>query len=125
MSNSLPSAGDVGVLAEEYLTKAIEWADLSGTNSSARQANKVFVDLHRLAVSLRTSEAGRKALEVITSHPRVAVRMKAAAECLYWNSQSAVSVLEEIEQDNTNGLYRHTAHYTLLEYSAGRLNLDW
>jgi len=69
---------DVAVKPSSYEALALEWV---AAQSNAKTANKVFFELHRLALELRESEAGRSGLVGLLRHPVRGVRMKSAGEC--------------------------------------------
>lgn len=87
----------------------------------ARKANRIFDRLHALALGLRESEDGRRALESLLTHDNRGVRLKAAADCLAWDSAQAVGTLESLV--NPRGPHSLDAEMTLREYRAGRMRV--
>ena len=69
---------EIAAKLASYEFLAIEWV---AAQSNAKTASKVFVELHRLALELRESEAGRSGLVGLLRHPVRGVRMKSAGEC--------------------------------------------
>ncbi|WP_045732381.1 DUF2019 domain-containing protein [Pseudarthrobacter chlorophenolicus] len=111
--------GDPASLLSEYEELAVAWN--SETNSG--KANKIFDRIHALALQLRSGEEGKQGLERLLCHPVRGVRLKAAADCLAWNSSAAVTALEDLL--TPRGTHSLSAEMTLREYRAGRMRFDW
>lgn len=108
-----------GKLIAEYEELALAW----DAERLARKANRLFDKLHAIAVQLRDDEGGRTALESLLSHQNRGVRLKAASDCLAWNSSSAIRCLEGlVDPRATHSL---DAEMTLQEFRAGRMRFDW
>jgi hypothetical protein len=105
----------------DYAAKAEAWDSL--VFSHAARANPIFDQLHHLAKPLRGNLEWRAGLERLTRSETPGVRLLAAAECLVWNPALAEEVLTELM--GTTTLHAVTAKYTLREFRAGKLNLDW
>jgi hypothetical protein len=103
-----------------YIETARAWAE-HGDQPSV--ANRLFDENHQLYKSLRSSEEGRRGIEELLDDDSTGVRCLAAADTLTWAPELALPVLESIERGP--GLAAVTAKYTLREFWAGRLNLDW
>lgn len=115
------NATDVTSLVQHYrdlVVKAHHFRD------QPKMANRLFDERHEVAKTLRVFEAGRNAIESLFGDELAAVRLSAASDSLWWDSAEGVRVLEELERA-WKGLDAVTAKYTLREYRAGRLNLDW
>ena len=108
-------------LADEFRDSIVLWDSLVETD--AKSANALFDRIHAIAKRLRTTPGGQLAMERLTGDDSRAVRLLAATECLAWDSEIAVPVLEEIEDGP--GLLAVDAKYTLKSFRAGTLNLDW
>ena len=106
-----------------YRSTAIAW-DLR--RGDAKRANPLFVKLHTIYKQLRDDPIGRDYVSELMDDSQVTtgVRLAAASHSLGWNPEHAVRVLETIEREGP-GLYRTSAKYTLIEFRAGRLNMDW
>jgi hypothetical protein len=91
--------------------------------STVDVANQLFVEAHRVAKILRSTEDGRAHLLRLMASDNRAVRMTAASECLAFGSRDAELVLEELSREG--GVLSFTAQMTLQEYKAGRLNMEW
>ncbi|MBV9486172.1 MAG: DUF2019 domain-containing protein [Frankiaceae bacterium] len=117
MTSSVPP--DVPALIERYEALAVAW----DTEAVAKRANKIFDQLHAIALHLRPDAEGRKRLEALLAHPNRGVRLKAAGDCLAWASPAAVSALEELV--TPRGRHSLSAETTLQEFRAGRMSVDW
>lgn len=115
-----PNRADIASKLSTYESMALEWV---AAQSNAKKANKVFFELHRLALVLRETEAGRAGLVALLGHPVRGVRMKSAGECLAFAPRPAEEALEALI--STEGDYSFTAKMTLREYRAGRMKFDW
>jgi hypothetical protein len=113
-------SGSESVMLARYERLAIEWDDAQG---NSKKANPIFVELHSLAKVLRQSEVGRNGLEALLEHSNRSVRINAASQCLAWKSEKAIGVLEGLV--SPRGRHSLSAQMTLMEFRAGRLNLDW
>ena len=112
--------GDVEDNVRKYRETADRWSALVGTDP--KRANRDFDRLRRLAKTLRTVQAGRDGLEGVASHGAPGAKLLAATQCLLWNPEYAVKVLEELEKGpSIHGL---SARYTLRAYRAGTLDLQ-
>lgn len=117
MTSSMPPA--VPALIERYEALAIAW----DAETVAKKANKIFDQLHAIALQLRPDAEGRQRLEGLLDHPNRGVRLKAAGDCLAWGSPAAVSALEELVAPR--GRHSLSAEMTLQEFRAGRMRFDW
>lgn len=88
------TAAEIEDLLDAYHASAAEWDRLQ---ASARAANKVFHENHRLYKILRESAEGRVETTQMMSDPNVGVRLLAAAATLGWAPEHAVSALETLE----------------------------
>lgn len=107
-------------LLERYERLALAWDD---AQSNAKRANKLFVEIHRIAVILRQSDEGRAGIETLLRHSNRGVRVKSAGDALEWDSTEAVRALDNLA--SSSGSHSFTASVTLREYRAGRLRFDW
>ena len=112
-------AGDFGPLIERYETLAVVW----DAETNFPKANKIFDQLHAIALLLRPQAEGRHGLEKLLAHPNRGVRLKAAGECLAWDSNEAVAALENLVVPR--GRHSLSAETTLIEFRAGRMRFDW
>jgi Domain of unknown function (DUF2019) len=112
-------AGYASELLAAYLLTAERW---DSVQSNATQANKEFDELRRLYRLLRVEPRGREGIEKLMEHPNKGVRLSAASHALAWSPDRASEMLEEIASGK--GLHAVSAHYTLLSYRSGKLNLD-
>lgn len=110
---------DPGAQLSEYEELAVVW----DSETNAGKANRIFDRIHSIALQLRSVEEGRQGLENLLGHPNRGVRLKAAADCLAWNSKAAVTALEDLVAPR--GTHSLTAETTLREYRAGRMRFDW
>jgi hypothetical protein len=110
---------DVESLIERYEALAIAW----DAETVARKANKIFDQLHAIALQLRPVNEGRKALEGLLVHSNRGVRLKAAGDCLAWDSAAAAKALEELVEPR--GRHSLSAEMTLQEFRAGNMRFDW
>lgn len=106
-------------LLARYEVLAIAWDG----EHTARLANRIFDQLHSIAVKLRAEDEGRRGLELLLTHENRGVRLKAASDCLAWGSAGAVAALEGLV--SPRGAHSLTAEMTLQEYKAGRMRFDW
>jgi hypothetical protein len=113
------SAADTDALLKRYEELAVAWDN----EASARKGNKIFDQLHALALLLRPISEGRAGLEALLVHPNRGVRLKAAGDCLAWDSAAAIAALEALVVPR--GSHSFTAEITLQEFRAGRLRFDW
>lgn len=114
------TAADVAASLAKYEALTIAWDQASQTPA---KANRLFVQAHRIAVSLRASPAGRSGLQALLSHESRAVRLCSASECLPFSPDAASLVLRKIALGP--GLHAVSAETVLKEFEAGRLNMDW
>jgi len=98
----------------------VDWA---AAHDDPKLANSIYGSNHATYKKLRETQDGRAGIESLTSDAVVAVRLMAAVHCLPWASEIGMPVLEEIVRMDRD--YSITAKYTLIEYRAGSLNLDW
>jgi hypothetical protein len=110
---------DTNALLSEYEDLAVAW----DSETNAGKANKIFDRIHSIALQLRPLEEGKRGLEKLLVHPSRGVRLKAAADCLAWNSKAALTALEDLL--TPRGSHSLTAEMTLREYRAGRMRFDW
>lgn len=110
----------IGVLVAEY--RALTVSRVAARNQPDL-ANRLFDERHSIAKVLRATEVGRRAIEALLTDPLDSVRLGAAADSLWWNSLDGIATLEDLATRRT--LDGVTAKYTLREYRAGTLNLDW
>ena len=64
-------------------------------------------------------------LEPFLEHPHVGVRLWAAFALLSVDKIRAERVLKEVQNDDSNGIYRSDAMYTLKEWENGKLKFPW
>ena len=88
---------DTNALLSEYEELAVAW----DSETNAGKANKIFDRIHSIALQLRPVEEARQGLEKLLGHPIRGVRLKAAADCLAWNSIAAVTALENLTSGNS------------------------
>lgn len=62
----------------------------------AVMANRIIGRIHSIALQLWLEEEGRQGLEKLLGHRHRGVRLKAAADCLAWNSKAAVTAVESL-----------------------------
>lgn len=105
---------------ERYRQQLIDWAE---AHEDSKLANRIYKANHATYKELRETQEGRVGIESLTGDAVVAVRLMAAVHCLPWASEVGVPILEEIMRMDRE--YSITAKYTLMEYRAGELNLDW
>ncbi|MBC7760688.1 MAG: DUF2019 domain-containing protein [Candidatus Saccharibacteria bacterium] len=98
-------------------------AEAWDAEANSRNANKIFDQLHAIALLLRPQPYGREGLEALLEHPNRGVRLKAAGDCLAWDSQAAIQALENLVEPR--GRHSFTAETTLQEFRAGRMRFDW
>ena len=110
---------DTNALLSEYEELAVAW----DSETNAGKANRIFEQIHSISLELRPTKEGRQGLERLLSHPLRGVRLKAAADCLAWNSEAAVTALENLL--TPRGTHSLSAEMTLREYRAGRMRFDW
>lgn len=110
---------DVATLASEYEQLALDW----DSERVARRANRIFDKLHKVALQLRQSDDGRRAIESLLTHENRGVRLAAASDSLAWGSTLAVVALEALV--SPRGPHSFDAEMTLSEYRAGRMRFDW
>lgn len=110
---------ETGTWLSTYEELAIAW-DLE---KNARKANGIYDRIHAIALQLRSSEEGRHGLENLLSHPNRGVRLKAAGDCLAWDSEAAIKALEGLIAPR--GTHSLSAEMTIREYQAGRMRFDW
>ncbi len=101
---------------------AFEWGHWDPNDPSG--ANHMFDQVHATAKTLSATEDGQAAISSLLTDDDVAVRLCAATYSLRWNEGPARTVLEDI-RDNDQSLHSMTARYTLKEWDAGRLSLDY
>lgn len=80
--------------------------------------------MHATAKALSATDEGRARISGMLTDDDVGVRMCAATYGLRWAEVAARRVLEEI-RDSEESLHAVTAKYTLREWEAGRLSLDY
>jgi len=115
-----PDDDEATRLVGRYRMLAEEWDE---QQSDAERANRLFDRHHEVAKRLRGIESGRRGIQALLTNPRTGVRLLAATDCLAWDPDAAVPVLEEIEAGP--GLHAVTAKYTLKSYRGGELDLNW
>ena len=111
----------VDSLTIRFRSLAATWAGIP--LSEFRNANRVFRDLHSVAMGMKSTEEGRAALETLAQSSDPAVAVVAASECLSWHSPTALLVLKSIA--GGSDLLAGSAKQTLKSYEEGSLNMDW
>lgn len=113
--------------AERYTALLREWCAIP--TAEYRRANAVFEDLHAEYKRVRDTPDGRAAIEALMTDPNLCVRVAASISALKWNSEVAVSVLRDVAvmegEWEQIGKTAMNAKYSLREWEAGRLDLDW
>jgi hypothetical protein len=84
------SETDVAAQLARYEELAVAW----DSETNPRVANKLFGQLHAIALLMRHVEEGRFGLEALLDHPNRGVRLSAAGDCLAWGSEAAITGLE-------------------------------
>jgi hypothetical protein len=108
-----------------YRETIVAWSDAL-TAGNPREANRLFDRQHALAKQLRQTSDGRNVINGLLTDKSPWVRSVAAAHALLWVAERAESILEEFSQDaDAPPEVNISAEYTLIEWRAGRLNLDW
>jgi len=97
-------------------TDAVWRGDAKAGNRHANQSIAAFKKLRAL------SNAGRDALSVLLQHPRMDVRVAAAAFLLRYRTKEAKAVLEEAAQGEGMGPFE--AQQTLQRWEEGTWALD-
>jgi hypothetical protein len=112
--------GDIAELRARYRELILSWAAAS---AAPAEANRLFRKIQQMQKELRESEAGREVIGGLLDDEVVAVRLIAATHTLQWSAELAKPVLTSIEE--LGGSYSLDAEFTLREFQAGTLNLDW
>jgi hypothetical protein len=99
---------------------ALEWA---AARDDPKRANRIFKKHQAFYKEIRDLEDGKRALESLLGDPEPPVRLLAATHSLRLVPDLAQAVLAELERGA--GVYAMDAKYTLINYRAGRLDLDW
>jgi hypothetical protein len=105
----------------EYRSTLLQWGEALEAGKVAR-ANRLFDRNHRQFKRLREAPEGREGIAALMEdeHPRV--RLVAATHSLLWVPDRALEVLEQLKTDRKIGV---DAEYTIKEWQAGSLSLDW
>jgi hypothetical protein len=116
-------------LLAEYRATLARWGEESerlGQRGAVGRANKLFEQTHTQFKVLRESEKGRAGITALMHDPNPYVASSAAAHSLLWEPEAATAVLEALERSgDVPGQVQISAKYTLKEWRAGRLSLDW
>jgi hypothetical protein len=116
------------VLAD-YREALVRWGEESErlvVRARARRANKLFDRSHAQFKILRGSQEGRDGITALMNDSNPYVASTAAAHSLLWAPELAAAALETLEaSETTPWQVQITAKYTLKEWRAGKLNLDW
>ena len=103
---------------DKYLAMAVKFGDTQRARSF-EAGNEFATELGFLGRLLRESGDGQRLLLKLLDHDDPYVRIWASKDCLFFKSDAAVPVLEEIER--AGGLLGTTARITLSEWGSGRL----
>ena len=111
---------DAAELERQFREAVVAW---SLARNDASVANPLFDQQHQLAKRLRSTVAGREALEQLLDNDDVVVQAVAAAASLAWASQKGIDVVAAIA--TRQDLIGFEAEVTLKSFRSGSLNLDW
>lgn len=116
-------------LLAEHRETLVRWGEESERleeRVAVRRANKLFDRSHAQFKVLRDSQEGREGITALMNDPNPYVASTAATHSLLWVPEAAAAALEALEASaDTPWQVRFSARYTLKEWRAGRLNLDW
>lgn len=107
-------------IVSRYRDLAMEWVAL---RDDPKRANRVFRKHHAYYKEIRDLPEGQGALRTLMSAPEAPIRLLAATHSLRFAPAEAEPILVELER--SGGLCAMDAKYTLLNFRAGRLDLDW
>lgn len=107
-------------IVERYRDLTMEWAAL---RDDPKKANRIFRRHHAYYKEIRDLPEGQRALRALLSAPEAPVRLLAATHSLRFAPAEAEPILMELE--SSGDIYAMDAKYTLLNFRAGRLDLDW
>lgn len=107
-------------ILDRYRELAVQWSRL---RDDPKKANRVFKRHHAYYKEIRGVPEGQRALRVLLNDPEAAVRLLAATHLLPLAANEAEPVLTELERGGD--IYALDAKYTLMNFRAGRLDLDW
>jgi hypothetical protein len=108
--------------ALEYEQLIDAWG-ASGFEESQVQANRLVDRSHVLAVRLRRTSEGRARLLALIHRERRGARLLAASDCLAFEQEESVRVLEELEAGDD--LHAVSAKYTLKGLRDGSFDVNW
>ena len=107
-------------IADRYRDLTMEWAAL---RDHPKKANRVFRRHHAYYKEIRDLPEGRRALRDLMTDPEAPVRLLAATHSLRFAPAEAQAALMELE--NSEGICAVDAKFALMNFRAGRLDLDW
>lgn len=110
---------------QQYRQTLVEWGEATEAGE-IETANRLFTLNHSQFKNLRETPEGQAAITGLLADTNAFVRSVAATHSLLWWPHEAESTLESLTHDqHVPPEVRVTAKYTLKEWRAGRLNLDW
>jgi len=110
--------------AQAYRETLIEWGEASEAGE-IQAANRLFTLNHSQFKILRKTHEGQTEITALLADTNPYVRSVAATHSLLWSPDEAEIALELEDDEQAPPEVRISAHYTLREWRAGRLNLDW